>query len=58
MLAIIDDDASSRDSLARLVKSEGYYVIHFATADDFLADPVHERVECALIDIRVTEADQ
>jgi FixJ family two-component response regulator len=52
-LAIIDDDASFRDSLARLIKSEGYHVIHFASADDFLADPVHEQVDCAVIDIQM-----
>jgi FixJ family two-component response regulator len=56
-LAIIDDDASFRDSLARVVKLEGYRVIHFASADDFLADPVHEQVDCALLDIQMPGLD-
>lgn len=53
LLAVIDDDAAFRESLVRLIKSEGYQVIQFASADSFLADPVHEQVACTIIDLRM-----
>jgi FixJ family two-component response regulator len=34
-VAVIDDDAAFRQSLARLLKSDGYQVIQFVSADHF-----------------------
>ena len=52
-VAIIDDDAAFRESLGRLVKSDGYRVTQFESADDFLADPGHEQLACAIVDLRM-----
>jgi FixJ family two-component response regulator len=52
-VAVIDDDASFRGSLVRLLKSEGFQVIPFASADDFLADRASEQLVCAIIDLRM-----
>jgi FixJ family two-component response regulator len=53
VVAVIDDDNSFRESLARLVKSEGYQVIQFASANDFLADRAYQQLACAIIDLRM-----
>lgn len=53
LVAVIDDDTAFRESLVRLVKSEGYQVIQFASADGFLADRVHEQLACAIVDLRM-----
>ena len=53
LVAVIDDDASFRESLARLVKSEGYQVIQFASADEFLAHSACEQLACAIVDLRM-----
>jgi FixJ family two-component response regulator len=52
-VAVIDDDASFRESLVRLIKSEGYHIIPFASADDFLADRACEQLACAIVDLRM-----
>jgi FixJ family two-component response regulator len=53
VVAVVDDDAAFSKSLARLVKAEGYQVIQFASADDFLANPAHEELACAILDLRM-----
>jgi FixJ family two-component response regulator len=53
ILAVIDDDTAFRESLARLLKSEGYQVIQFASADAFLAENVREPLACVLVDLRM-----
>src|SRR6266446_10136378 len=53
LVAVIDDDPSFRESLARLVKSEGYQAIQFASADAFLADRACEQLACAVVDLRM-----
>jgi FixJ family two-component response regulator len=53
VVAVIDDDAPFRESLARLVKSEGYQVIQFASADAFLAESAPEGLACAIVDLRM-----
>ena len=53
VVAVIDDDRAFRESLGRLVKSEGYQVIQFASANDFLADRAFGHLACAIIDLRM-----
>jgi FixJ family two-component response regulator len=53
MVAIIDDDPDFRPSLARLLRSEGYQVTQFESADDFLAGHGHEQLACAIVDLRM-----
>jgi len=53
MVAVIDDDAAFRQSLVRLLKSGGYQVIQFASADSFLAEYHGEQLACAIVDLRM-----
>jgi FixJ family two-component response regulator len=50
---VIDDDASVRRSLARLLKSAGHAVEAFASAHEFLATPPISRAGCILVDLRM-----
>jgi FixJ family two-component response regulator len=44
-----------RQALARLVKSEGYEVIQFASGRDFLADQASAQLDCAIVDLQMPE---
>lgn len=51
---VVDDDASVRRSLSRLLKSAGYQVEMFASAGDFLASGRHrESPACLVLDLRM-----
>ena len=53
-VALVDDDASVRRALARLLRYNGYAVDTYATAESFLRDSVAEKIDCALVDVRMT----
>ena len=53
LVGIVDDDASVRKGLARLVKSAGYRVEVFASAREFLERPPQEDPSCLLLDVRM-----
>jgi FixJ family two-component response regulator len=53
LIAIIDDDASVRKGLARLVKAAGYDAETFASATEYLARPRPEEPCCLLLDVRM-----
>ena len=53
VIFVVDDDASVRKSLARLVASAGYTVETFASAQDFLARPPAAGPCCLVLDIRM-----
>ena len=50
---VVDDDASVRKSLARLVRTAGYDAEAFATVSDFLDRPPQEGPACLLLDVRM-----
>jgi two-component system response regulator FixJ len=50
---IIDDDASVRTSLARLLRSAGFDVETFASADLFLEREHYDGVGCIVLDVRM-----
>lgn len=50
---VVDDDASVRKSLARLVKTAGYEVEVFASVSEFLARAPFEGPGCLLLDVRM-----
>jgi FixJ family two-component response regulator len=50
-VAIVDDDGCFRESLARLLKSAGYTVAQFRSAEEFLSDV--SQCDCALVDLRM-----
>jgi FixJ family two-component response regulator len=50
---VVDDDASVRKSLARLVSDAGYTVETFASAREFLARPPSAGPSCVVLDVRM-----
>ncbi|HTA43340.1 MAG TPA: response regulator [Bryobacteraceae bacterium] len=54
IIAIIDDDASVRESLAGLAESVGYETALFASAEEFL-QPIHHphSLACLILDVRL-----
>lgn len=56
MVYVVDDDASMRTSLARLLSGAGYEVALFATAEDFLAAAGPSTAGCILLDLRLPGA--
>jgi FixJ family two-component response regulator len=50
---LIDDDASVRKGVSRLLRSAGYKCESFASASDFLARELHEGPTCLIVDVRM-----
>jgi FixJ family two-component response regulator len=50
---LVDDDASVRKALTRLIGSAGYDVKAFASARDFIFEPVNAAPACLVLDIRM-----
>ncbi len=51
---VVDDDSSLRKALSRLLKSEGYDVETFSSAQEFLhADPRCEGPACLVLDVKM-----
>jgi FixJ family two-component response regulator len=50
---VVDDDASVRKSLARLIKAAGYEAETFASVRDFLARGPNEGPCCLVLDVRM-----
>jgi FixJ family two-component response regulator len=53
VISIVDDDASMREALVGFVRSLGYEVRDFASAEDFLASNELGRFACAITDIQM-----
>ncbi|MGH7301381.1 MAG: response regulator transcription factor [Candidatus Rokuibacteriota bacterium] len=53
LVFVVDDDASVRKSLARLVKAAGYEAETFASVRDFLARRPYEGPCCLVLDVRM-----
>jgi FixJ family two-component response regulator len=52
-IAVIDDDASVRRALQRLLQSAGFTVETFATASEFLDAPYWAQTACLVLDIHL-----
>jgi len=52
-VAVIDDDDLMRSGLSCLISSAGAEAVTFPSAEKFLADPICQTVDCALIDLRM-----
>ena len=52
---VVDDDASVREALARLIRSAGLLVETFASAEDFLTRPRAQTPSCLLLDLRLPD---
>ena len=57
MVYVVDDDASVRKSLARLLSATGYQVAVFASGREFLAreHPVPDCPACLILDMRLPD---
>jgi FixJ family two-component response regulator len=55
VIAIVDDDASVRRSLHRLVQAAGYPVETFASAREFLEWLPRGRAACLVLDVHMNE---
>jgi FixJ family two-component response regulator len=53
MVAVVDDDESYRAALERLLRSEGFLVRSFASAEDFLKSGKQRETGCLIADIRM-----
>jgi FixJ family two-component response regulator len=53
VIAVIDDDNSVRQSLARLLKASGFQSVLFGSAEAFLADKQHPGFDCLLVDLQL-----
>jgi FixJ family two-component response regulator len=55
IIAIVDDDASVRRSLLRVVESAGYKAETFASAREFLAWLPHGQAACLVLDVHMDD---
>jgi FixJ family two-component response regulator len=53
LIAVVDDDASIRAAIDRLLRSRGYAVRKFASAEDFLRSAELNRTSCVITDVRM-----
>ena len=53
MVAVVDDDESFRAALQRLLRSGGFRVRSFASAEDFLKSGQQHEAGCLIADIRM-----
>ena len=54
VISVVDDDESLRRSLSNLLRSVGFGVETFASADEFLRSAQRENTGCLVLDLRMT----
>ena len=53
LISIVDDDESVREALCGLLRSVGYAVKAFASAEEFLASDQLRNADCLVLDVRM-----
>ena len=53
LVAIVDDDEPFRRSIERLVRSVGFSVASFGSAEEFLSSADLARTACAVLDVKL-----
>ncbi len=53
LIAVIDDDRSVRDSVKKLLRSAGYRVETFESAEHFLGAGAATKTGCLILDVRM-----
>jgi FixJ family two-component response regulator len=53
LVSIVEDNQFFRQSLKRLMRSQGYNVEAFASATDFLASPTLNQTACLIADVQM-----
>lgn len=57
VISIVDDDESIRDSTRQLLRSAGYEVVTFESAEGFLGSGAVQKTECIVLDVRMPGMD-
>lgn len=57
LISVVDDDDSVRESLQRLLRSAGFAVQVFATAEDLLNSAYLHQTRCLILDVRMPAMD-
>jgi FixJ family two-component response regulator len=55
VVAVVEDDASCRAAVQRLLRSAGFSVLTFGSAEDFLNSGRQQDTGCLIADIRMPE---
>ena len=55
LIAVVDDDASMRGALQRLLRLEGFRTVAFASAEDFLHAGQLQDIACLIVDVRMSQ---
>ena len=53
LICVVDDDQSVRESLARLIRSVGFGVQVFGSAEEYLSARQARQADCLILDIRM-----
>src|SRR5712691_6226794 len=53
LISVVDDDHSVRESLARLIRSVGFDVQVFGSAEEFLSTGHGRQADCLILDVRM-----
>ena len=53
LIAVVDDDISVRESLESLLKSVGFRVTTYSSAEDFMGSPRLDAADCLILDVRL-----
>jgi FixJ family two-component response regulator len=53
LIAVVDDDASMRGALRRLLRSVGFRAAEFASAEEFLQAGQLQDTACVIVDVRM-----
>ena len=57
IVALVDDDASLAIAIANLLRSAGFDVVTFASAEQFLESAHRESIRCAILDLGLPGMD-
>lgn len=57
VIAVVDDDESVRMALASLLRSVGFAVLLFASAEEFLRGKDAYSIACLILDVRMSGMD-
>jgi len=53
LISVVDDNESVREALRGLIRSVGYSVVVFESAEDFLASDYLAETRCLILDVRM-----
>ena len=53
LIAVVDDDISVRESVESLLKSVGFHVNTYSSAEEFLGSPRLNTADCLILDVRL-----